>query len=730
MTNRKQIQMTPTGLGLILSGMLAVLVAVFYQDFFRSVRDPELLISEIMAVNQSTLTDADGDYSDWIEIYNPKAYAQNLKGWFLTDDFRNLKQWMFPELELAPGGFVIVFASGKNRTNRLDDLHANFSLSQKGEYLALIKPAGKTVVNEYLPKYPRMDADVSFGLRANQFAASNRTNGNQGFRKHAFFASPTPGRANQSEMLGRVADTKFSHHRGIYTAPFDLTITSSTPGAEIRFTTDGSTPAPGIGTRYEAPIPIRGNTVLRAAAFKEGFKATDVDTLTYIFPGKLPQQTGDGFPETWGVRNESPVIADYEMDPEIGKDPKYRQRLIRSFTAIPTLSVVMDRAELFDPKNGIYSNPLETGSEWERMASVELIHPDGARGFHVHCGVRIQGGWSRRPEESPKHSLRLEFKQRYGLSHLNHPLFGEGGLGKFKTLILRAGSNNSWLHWSSTERRRGDLVRDQFMRDSLRDVGELSSRGAFFHLYLNGLYWGIYNASERPDQSFLAGHLGGTQEDFESRNGSNVLMGDEQVWNRIFELANAGLEDSGRYDELKNLVNVERFSDFMLVQIYGGTSDWDASSNWYAGRRIKPSRKYQFFIWDSERSLEEINANILGVDDDRSPTRLFQALRKNTQFQATFRSIAARHLGTAGALSPELTRQRFEKLAEMLRPAIVAESARWGDYRRDVHPYKEGPYELYTVDDHWQPEIDRLLKRYFPARTAEVIKQLKEAGLY
>lgn len=46
---------------------------------------------------------------------------------------------------------------------------------------------------------------------------------------------------------------------------------------------------------------------------------------------------------------------------------------------------------------------------------------------------------------------------------------------------------------------------------------------------------------------------------------------------------------------------------------------------------------------------------------------------------------------------------------------MLAESARWGDYRRDVHPYKEGPYELYTRDTHWRPETQRLLQEYFPS---------------
>jgi hypothetical protein len=87
-------------------------------------------------------------------------------------------------------------------------------------------------------------------------------------------------------------------------------------------------------------------------------------------------------------------------------------------------------------------------------------------------------------------------------------------------------------------------------------------------------------------------------------------------------------------------------------------------------------------------------------------------------------------LTNGGALTPEKAAERYRKWAEEIRSAVVAESARWGDYRRDVHPYRTGPYELYTRDDHWLPEIDRLLKEYFPKRTAVVAQQFREAGLY
>ena len=102
------------------------------------------------------------------------------------------------------------------------------------------------------------------------------------------------------------------------------------------------------------------------------------------------------------------------MDPEIVNDAAYRDELVPALKSIPTLSVVMAPADLFDPTHGIYANPKESGVDWERPAAVELIFPDGRPGIQVDCGIRIQGGWNRRPEESPKHPFRLLFKKKYG----------------------------------------------------------------------------------------------------------------------------------------------------------------------------------------------------------------------------------------------------------------------------------------------------------------------------
>src|SRR5215510_4076106 len=112
------------------------------------------------------------------------------------------------------------------------------------------------------------------------------------------------------------------------------------------------------------------------------------------------------------------------MDPDIINNPAYREVLLAGLKAIPSLLLVVDPADLFDPERGIYANPKQSGADWERPAVAELIQSAPQEGFRINCGVRIQGGWNRRPEESPKHAFRLVFRKKYGVAKLRFPLFG------------------------------------------------------------------------------------------------------------------------------------------------------------------------------------------------------------------------------------------------------------------------------------------------------------------
>lgn len=688
----------------------------------------QVFITELAASGLAAIPDEDGEHADWIEITNFGATTAALANWGLTDNFRNLARWRFPSIHLAPGQRLIVFASGKDRRDPTRPLHTNFKLNDRGEYLALVAPDGKTIAHEFLPKYPRQRGAVSFGLREGLRLNDGRTGVPAG--AYTYFTQPTPGTTNTGEVRGLVADLKAGSAGAVSDSPVTLTLTTRTPGARILYTTDGSAPTEASGLLYRHPLRIVTTTVVRAAAFRAGFAPTEVLTRSFIFPKAVAQQTGVGFPKFWGYTNGQPVAAFYAMDRRITDHPDYQPDLVKGLRALPSLSIVTDLASLFDPAHGIYANPMATGRDWERAASVEMIFPDGRAGFQINCGLRIQGGWNRRPEECPKHSLRLVFKQRYGAAQLDFPLFGPAGVQSFETVILRGGCNNSWLHWSGEERHRGDYLRDQWMRETSAAMGQPAARGQFVHLHLNGLYWGVYNLAERPSAPFLARLQGGKPDDYDARNADKILSGDTNIWEQLFTIVNAGVTNAAAWQQVTRLLDVTNFADYMILNSYGANADWDRASNWYAGRRRDPPGPYQFLVWDGERTLEQISDDRMDFDDDQSPSRLFQKLKANPEFRACFTERVGRHCFGYGALTPARAAERFRKLAETLDLAIVAESARWGSYRNDFHRYKEGPYERYTRNEHWRPEIQRLLNDYFPQRTDAFLKILERRGLW
>ena len=695
----------------------------------RIVRWPteRVFITELAATPQADLADEDGDLADWIELANFGTKPLNLEGWYLTDNYHQLAKWRFPAVPLRPGARLVVFASGKDRRNPAGRLHTNFELDDRGEYLALVRPDGRTIAQELLPKFPRQTGRHTFGLRDR--LRTILTTAGIPFDAYRYFEHATPGFPNGPELAGVVAPVKASEVSGLFAGPTTVALFTATPGARIHYTTNGTPPDRSHGQLYRQPLRLQANTVVQALAFRPGFASSEVLTRTFLFPSGVPEQTGAGFPSSWGLTNGEPVQAHYTMSSHVTGQPAGREQVVEGLLALPTLALTTTLSNLFDPARGIYANPLEDGQAWERQATVEWLPVDGRRGFQVDGGLRIQGGWNRRPEECPKHSFRLVFRKKYGEPRLRFPLFGPGGAQEFDTLILRGGGNNSWLHWDGAERRRGDYLRDPWMRETQRAMGHAAARGRFAHLYLNGLYWGLYNVTERPNAHFVAANQGGTPEDYDVLAAGEAVSGDTNAWHELMARVNRGVTNHASYLEVGERLDMTAFADFMVLNYYGADGDWDRSSNWYAARRREPPGPFRFFVWDGERTLENVQDNRLDFDDDQSPSRLFHRLEASPLFRRLVADRIRLHCGEGGALSPAAAAERYQRLAEQIEQAIQAESARWGAYRHDVHPYKTGPYERSTVEDHWRPEIQRLLTDYFPRRTAAFVELMRQRGL-
>jgi CotH kinase protein/Chitobiase/beta-hexosaminidase C-terminal domain/Lamin Tail Domain len=1027
----------------------------------------ELMITEFMAANHLGVQDADGDFSDWIEIYNTGRETVSVGGWYLSNDVQDLAQWQFPEVVIGGQSFLQVFASGKNRIAPDSELHTSFKLSREGEYLALVHPDGITIVTEFFPQYPRQIGDVSYGAMmgiettllvssegaarvflpaddhlgmdwiapgfddstwtwadmglgydrtpapdvlledvtqpgdwidptsfnspANEevdkaiddnpqtkylnfdtlnagftvtpstgssvvtglrltsandaverdptsFVLSGSTDGHSfveiargsiptfpsrfftveiafandqayshyqllfptvqnanaavamqiaeveflgssgpgtvfadliatdveadmvgrhtsmylrtpftveaaqpldwlalhvhyddGFvaflngsevarsqapdiltydsratadRPHdlalvserfdlsdyahliqpgvnilaiqalndeadspdflfqaqlentqviigdnGYFESPTPGSANGQISLGLVSDPFVDRERGFYDTPFEVAMACLTDGATLLYTLDGSAPTMATGNVYVGPILIDRTTTLRAAAFLDGWRPSQVVTHTYLFVEDIAAQDraaalAAGLPASWNSQ-----AADYGLDPRVigptGQDDfngKYAATIKEDLQSLPSMSIVTDIDSMFGPQ-GIYSNPTNRGANWERPVSLELIYPDGREGFQENAGIRIQGGAFRRFDLTLKKSFRLVFREEYGAPKLSYPLFGPDAVDEFDNFILRANSNDAWRYGGG-----GALyVRDAFAMDTVRAMGNVASHSTFVHLYINGFYWGLYNPVERPDAAFSASYHGGDKESWDALNQDSVPDGNYDAWNRLLALLNEDMSDNEVYQRLQgnnpdgtrnpnyeDLLDVENMIDYMILNFYVGNNDWP-HRNWWAGRDRDNGDGFQFYPWDTETALSGLNTDRTSVNN--AVARPYAALRANAQFRTSFADHVQRHFFNGGTLyvnpdnpdwdpaHPENNQPaaRFAALADLVKHAIVGESARWGDQLSNAP---------YTRDEHWTRQRDSLLTGYFPRRSEIVLEQFRNAGLY
>lgn len=246
----------------------------------------DLVISEFMASNRATLEDSDGEFSDWIEIHNPDQMPVDLTGWSLTDSAGSLTKWSFPAVTLSPGGYLLVFASNKDRRTPGAELHTNFALSAGGEYLALVRPGG-TVAFEYAPSFPRQSDDVSYGLPPGESG---------GFAAPAFLTSPTPGKANPPAASPRPTErVSFSRPAGLFSSSFPLALTGAQTGQVIRYVIrDASFPdisgpeLDATSPAYSEPLLIDRSVWVRAAVYTaDGTGRGPVATISFtrVAPG-------------------------------------------------------------------------------------------------------------------------------------------------------------------------------------------------------------------------------------------------------------------------------------------------------------------------------------------------------------------------------------------------------------------------------------------------------------
>ncbi|TVR90225.1 MAG: T9SS C-terminal target domain-containing protein [Saprospirales bacterium] len=640
-------------------------------------QNSQVVINEFMASNGITIADEDGDFEDWIELYNRGDEAVSLQGYYLSDDYDNPLRWRFPLVELDPGEFLLVFASGKNRFGT--ELHTNFRISAGGEPLLLSDPDGQLL--DYIPAVD-LQRDQAFGRIPD------------GGAELVVLDFPTPGTSNVAPF-----DTELSvsHPSGFYNQPFDLEIIADREDVVIYYTTNGNSPGPGDLT-YQASISLAYSDSIENNPIIE--IPTNAPSTQWWFRWRPP---GEKLFRGQVVRARA-FRGDNPVSEEITKtyfiDVKFQERF-----DLPVISIVMDEEYLFDFETGLFvpgkayeENPVfnfpwsggnfhNRGREWEREASFFYFDEDLEPQIAQRLGVRIHGGGSR---SMPLKSLRLYARESYGEEYIQYPFFQDGP-DVFRRLLLRNSGQ--------------DFVRTMYMDGlthlMIEDLDIEYQRYRPSVLFINGAYWGIINIRDRFDKHHFYLHHGVEEENLDllEFGGYEVIEGENESYISMMNFVrNNSLKDEGNYRIVEEIIDVDNFIDYYIVKMFIATYDWPGNNiRFWRDRSI--DGKWRWIYFDNDDALSDLffdpYEHLMDLSDEPWPnplwsTELFRNLIESEIFRQKFADAINYHLRYT--FNPERTMERAYEVAEAIREEIPHHIERWG------FPERFSDWEKYSLE--------------------------------
>lgn len=643
--------------------------------------DPgSLVINEFLASNNENIADEDGDFEDWIEILNTGNEPVPMKWFGLTDRKGDYFRWVFPDTSIQPGEFMIVWASGKDRSNPGKPLHTNFRIASEGEPLRLSDFNGNmldTVPPVFVP------TDYSYGRKPD------------GYGQWVYFADPTPGAPNTTDGIPLLLEPpEFSHESGFYSQSFDLKlqVPDGLDGARIFYTTDGSTPGPDNGLEYTKPVRIEDRT-------PEPNDISMIPTNNYSsdhqFNENWEEPTGQVFKGTvvraitWAPDAEPLETATKSYFVGDHLDDRYQ---------LPVFSLATDPENFFSPETGIYVNDnfWNSGPDWERPVHVSFFEPGGKPVLAQDAGVRIHGGTSR---GRPLKSLRMYARRSYGETWFEQPLISGAPVNKYKRFLLR-NSGNDW---------RRTLFRDALMQKLVEHTSVETQYYRPSIVFLNGEYWGIHNIRMRYDHRYFQTMHNLNREDLILFEGdAEIKEGNKSDRNAYLQLREIiqreDVNNPAIWRTIEDRIDLENFRDYNISNIYFRNTDWPGNNIDFWRKRTDSSvdgtpdghdGRWRWLLYDTDFGFNldynyvwgsgdgaQHNTLAFAVDGSSeswpNPQWAVSMLRgalRNTSFRHDFIHRFADLLNTA--FSEERVVREIDRIQETLDPHIDEHIRRW-----------------------------------------------------
>lgn len=559
-------------------------------DSARYIKNKSIAITEVAAVNTSKAS-ADGEYYDYIELYNNSSKKINLGNYKLSDSKKAESFKQLPERWLEPGKYAVICCGSEDYTDSSGSIHVDFGLNRYGETIYLSDKNG-VLVDEF--SYGRLADGISSGREEDGTAV--------------YYTSFTPGEKNPSKVYkSALANPVFSQSSTYVEKGAKIEIT--VPHGEIRYTLDGSEPEKSSAL-YKKPLKITKTTVVRAKCFEDGYIPSDTICATYLVQER---------------RHDLPVVF-----------------------------LTTDEKNLYDNDIGIWAKgsgaseeyPYEGANfwqDWEREINFEYMTADGVSQLSFDAGMSVFGQFSRANDQK---SVEIKLKDKYGPSEICYPFFENNGVNVFSSFILR----NSGQDYNSAHIR--DAFAAMVIKNQM-DIDIMDYKPVV--CYVNGKYHGIYDLREKIDDSYLANHHGVDPDNVDIiKANSDVKKGTFDNYESLLNfLNNSDLSVEANYKKACELIDIDELINYWMCESFFTNTDTGNIKFWRENKEGAKWR-WIFFDVDWSLFSTTYDYNIIdnyldpeghGVNQAFS-TDLFIALYKNASFRTRMLEIFSQHLKT------------------------------------------------------------------------------------
>ena len=545
-----------------------------------------LVINEVMASNTGEVMSPAINFDSWIEVYNPNDTGVNLGGMYLSNDASNPTLWQMPyNIGVIPAkGFKVIWLG----SNEIKSDQAPFKLDCDGGTIILSDKDGQPIVKQ---NYPEAMSRTSY---------ARKTDGGD---EWGWTSTPTPEATNTTAVFAKDRLKAPVVNQGSQLFNGSLTIQVEIPeGATLRFTKDGSVPTPSsaISTRGQFTISETTNFVFRL--FQNGYLPSVPVTRSYI-------KTND----------------------------KY---------TIPVISIVGDQRYFTDPKIGIdcegdgtngkpgngQDQPRNWNMDWDRPVNFSYLSPDGQMLFNQDVNIAVSGGWTR--QINPR-SLKLKSNKIFdGQNRFDFSFFPQKPYIRNKQLVLRNGGND---YWSNSARFMDGALETIIQRSGI-DV-DCQSYVPIIE-YVNGELRGVLNMREPNNDKYAYANFGYDDEELDAFENKEFKNGNDEAYKRLCQLS-TDVNGPGVYEQIKTLLDVDEFINYMAVELFIGNDDWPENN--VKAYRSQLDGRFRFISFDLDyafnpwgRTISTLNTYGQNNDKRVEMVVMFLNLLKHEGFRKQF----------------------------------------------------------------------------------------------